>query len=369
MPEPLKNIYNDAFFREFSKAVKAVLPAVNRAAFIAACRSNGWEKMELKQRMRHLATTLHDLLPGNYKNKLTQVLKIMDALPAESTNQYGSLAYMLLPDFVEQYGLQDPRISLKAMEKISTFTSCEFAIRPFLIKYPEQVMAQMLVWSTHRDDKIRRFASEGCRPRLPWAMAIPELKRSPAPILPILEQLKNDPSEFVRRSVANNLNDIAKDHPALVIKIAKKWMGKTAETDKIARHGCRSLLKQAHPEALHLFGTASGINCSISNLALATTTIKIGDTLPFSFSLVLNEQKPAKLRIEFALHFMKANGKQNKKIFKIAENTYPAGKICFFSRKLSFKDLSTRKHYPGRHRLAIIINGTESSGMDFMVSG
>lgn len=366
--EPLKNIYNSAFFEEFTKAIETVVPTFDKKKFLSACKGNGWNQLELKKRMRHLASLLHRHLPGNYKTKLGLVLKIMQALPAKSSGQYGSLAYMLIPDFVEQYGLQEPELSLQAMEKISAFTSCEFAIRPYLIRYPEKVMAQMLTWSTNPSDKIRRFATEGCRPRLPWAMAIPSLKASPLPIFPILENLKNDPSEFVRRSVANNLNDIAKDHPALVLKVAKSWQGISAETDKIIKHGCRSLLKRAHPDALILFGTGPGVNCSVKNLSLNKKRLMIGETLQFSFSLELQEEQAARLRVEYAIYFIKASGKPAKKIFKIAENSYPPAKKLFFSRSLSFRDLTTRKHYPGKHTLAILVNGKEYCEIKFTVT-
>ncbi len=367
MAEPLKNIYNPAFFQEFSTAVSSVVPGFNTTKFLADCKRDGWEQMELKQRMRHLSSVLNKYLQGDYKKKISQVLKIMNALPAKSSTQYGSLAYMLIPDFVEQYGLEETGLSLKAMEKITAFTSCEFAIRPYLIRYPQEVMAQMLLWSKHPSDKVRRFASEGCRPRLPWAIAIPSLKRSPLPILPVLENLKNDPSEFVRRSVANNLNDIAKDHPDLVIIIAKSWQGSSPETDKLIKHGCRSLLRQAHADALNLFGTGANVHYSVKNFSLHKNRIAKGETLIFSFSVELNEKKPAKLRIEYALYFMKKTGNPSKKIFKIAENTYPTGKELFFTRSLSFKDLTTRKHYPGKHSIAIVVNGKECCTMDFIL--
>ena len=368
MAEPLKNIYNDLFFAEFTQSILTTNPGFKVKKFMADCRNKQWENMELKQRMRHLSTILHHNLNGDYKKKLSQVLKIIKALPSKSAAQYSSLAYMLFPDFVEQYGLDDPEISLKAMEKITLFTSCEFAIRPYLIKYPGIVMEQMLIWSKHPNEKLRRFSSEGCRPRLPWAIAIPYLKNDPSPILPILENLKNDSSLYVRKSVANNLNDIAKDHPALVLNIAKNWKGESVETDWIIKQGCRGLLKQANREALILFGTRGDVNCRVTNLVLNKTKIRIGETIQFSFELLLKENKPATLRIEYALYFMKSNGRQNKKIFKITENNYACKKKIPFFKQQSFKDLTTRKHYPGAHFIAIVVNGKELCKKEFMVT-
>jgi 3-methyladenine DNA glycosylase AlkC len=156
----------------------------------------------------------------------------------------GGLVYIFLPDYIEQYGLEDFESSVKAIENVTRFVSCEFAVRPFILKYGGTMMKKMRTWSLHKSYHVRRLSSEGSRPRLPWAISIPELKKDPSPILPILENLKNDPSEWVRRSVANNLNDIAKDHPGLVIELARKWKGISRETDAIIKHGSRTLLKK-----------------------------------------------------------------------------------------------------------------------------
>ncbi|MBC7866402.1 MAG: DNA alkylation repair protein [Gloeobacteraceae cyanobacterium ES-bin-316] len=365
MAELLKNIYNPVFFDEFTIAISKAKPRFDKGSFCASIQSEGWDKMELKQRMRHIASVLHKELAGNYPQKLEQLLKIMDFVPRKSAGEYGSLAYMLIPDFVEQYGLDDLKISLEAMERITQFTSCEFAVRPYLLKYPDTVMPQMFDWSLHPSEKVRRFSSEGCRPRLPWAMAIPFLKKDPSPILPILENLQNDSSEFVRRSVANNLNDISKDHPGLVIEITKKWIGHSPATDRILKHGCRSLLKKSNIETLQLFGTAAHTKCSVLNLGLDALSIRIGEQIKFSFDVVLKEKKVSFLRLEYLIYFMKANGKASKKIFKIAESEFEPLKIVSYKRKHSFKDLTTRKHYTGLHMLSIVVNGQELQSIHF----
>ena len=356
----LKEIYNEHFFAEFIKAIKKIVPDFKAKTFLADVRTPQWSQMELKQRMHHIVFVLNGTIQGSYQQKLQQVLMIMDVLPQKAEGQYGSLAYMLIPDFVEQYGLEYPDISLKAIEQITLFTSCEFAIRPFLLKYPEKVMQLMLRWSANKDERIRRFSSEGCRPRLPWAMAIPSLKKDPSPILPVLKNLYNDPSRFVRKSVANNLNDISKDHPELVIKIAKEWKNKSEASNWIIKHGCRSLLKTGNTEVLELFDTASGTKFSLKNLQLGKSRLCIGETLPFSFQLTLNESNPCKLRVEYFVYFLKSKGQHRKKIFKIAETKFYPGKTVNFNRKHSFKNLSTRKHNAGEHLISIVVNGKES---------
>lgn len=364
MAEPLKNIYNDLFFKEFNAIARSVIPDWNAKAFDKAVKNTQWQQMELKQRMRHLACCLHKQLKGAYRQQLRSVVKITDAIRSKNHLQYGGLAYMFIPDFVEQYGLDDMEKSFKAMEKISMITSCEFAIRPFLIKDQQKVMAQMLAWSKHPHQNLRRFASEGCRPRLPWAMAIPSLKKDPSPVLPILENLKDDGSVFVQKSVANNLNDISKDHPAIVLSIIKKWKGKNKTTDWILKYGSRGLLKSAHEEVLDLFGTGSNIKTAVSKFALSKKQLAIGESFRFEFELELKERSAANLRIEYMVYFKKAS-KESKKIFKINERSYSPGVTYTFKKNHSFKDLTTRKHYPGTHAIAIIVNGKEMARQSF----
>lgn len=365
MPEPLKNIYNPNFFEQFTRTVEKVLPQFRKQHFINQVFDAEWGNKELRQRMRHIATTLKDHLPGSYKENIAHIIRIIRQL--ENNGIKSGFEYMFFPDFIEQYGLNDLNTSLKAMETITQFTSCEFAIRPFLLKYPDEVMKQMLKWSKHSSFHVRRFSSEGCRSRLPWAMAIPHLKKDPSPILPILENLQKDPSLYVRKSVANNLNDIAKDNAEVVIQIARKWKGNCQETDWIIKHGCRTLLKKADKNIYKLFGLTGKTNCAINNLKLDKAKIKNGERLGFSFSLNVVNKKDVKLRIEYMIYFVKANGKQSGKLFKLAENNYKAGNDYLFNRQQNFKDLTTRKHHPGKHKIAIIVNGQELATREFIL--
>lgn len=365
MAEPLKNIYNEVFFAELDTALQKAIPEIDSRKFIAAVKNTAWSGLELKQRMRQLSTTLHDQLTGNYKSKLSRVLKLVAVLPTHSKVTYSGLAYMYLPDFVAQYGLSEMDLSLKAMEKINMVTSCEFAIRPFLLADEKRVMKQMLAWSKHPHQNIRRFASEGCRPRLPWGAAVPSLKKDPSSILPILENLRDDKEVYVKKSVANNLNDISKDHPGLVISIAKKWQGRSATSNWIIKHGCRGLLKSGHKEVLNIFGTGTHIKAVINKLSISKSTLLIGEDFQFDFQLQLKEKEPYKLRIEYAVYYQKSNASLSKKIFKINEGLYQNERVYSFSKKHSFKDLTTRKHYPGKHAIAIIVNGNELGKMEF----
>ena len=364
MPEPLKNIYSKAFIDEFTTVLKKVYPPLDANRFTKLIFDKGWAEKELKQRMRHIAEVLKQFLPENFSESTEIISRCIDELKNIYEGEM-SLAYMFFPDFVEVYGIEDFENSIMAFEKITTFASAEFAVRPFLIKYPEKMQKQMLKWSAHPHAMVRRLASEGFRPRLPWGMAVPYLKKDPSIILPVLENLKQDESETVRRSVANNLNDIAKEHPELVMQIASKWKGLSTETDWIIRHGSRTLLKRGHSSALKFYGLTEIKGVQVTNLKTNKKKLKIGDDLIFSF--ILSVKKEAKLRIEYGIDFVKANGKTSRKIFKLSENIFKKGDHDL-SRKQSFKDFTTRKHYPGKHTIAILVNGQEKEKAEFALS-
>jgi 3-methyladenine DNA glycosylase AlkC len=270
-----------------------------------------------------------------------------------------------LDNYIEQYGLDDYETSIKAIEKITQFTSCEFSVRPFIIKYEKKMMKQMLIWSKHEHWGVRRLSSEGCRPRLPWTMALPNLKENPAPIIPILENLKNDISRFVRLSVANNLNDIAKDNPETVINLVKKWKGKSENTDWVIKHGCRTLLKQGNAEAMEIFGFNDAKNIIIKDFKISTPKVKIGESLEFGFKLINNNDKKAKIRLEYGLYYQKANKTLSKKVCKISEKEYTQNSITQITRKHSFAVVTTRVLHRGLHQVSVIINGKEFDKYDF----
>lgn len=228
------------------------------------------------------------------------------------------------------------------------------------------MLMQMQKWSLHPEHTVRRLASEGTRPRLPWAIAVPYLKKNPELVLPILENLKDDPSESVRRSVANSLNDIAKTHPQLVLEIAGRWTGLSKETDAVIRHGSRTLLKQGNPDILKHYGLTAD-DLSITGLLLESAKVTIGESLSFSFT-VKNESATARLiRLEYAIHYVKANGLLSQKVFKISERSYVPAESATIVRKQSFRVITTKKFYPGKHQLSLIVNGELKGSAEFML--
>jgi 3-methyladenine DNA glycosylase AlkC len=361
----LKDLYSPGFYNKLSDSLKEVLPSFNKSRFIKQIFTDDFSDKELKARMRHTSEVLFQFMPSDYKQTVGIILKLIRYLKSKGIND-GGLEDMFIPDYIEVYGIDHFEISMKAFETITQFVSCEFAVRPFFIKYGDRMVNQMILWSMHKNDKVRRLSSEGSRPRLPWAMAIPALKKDPSPILPILENLKNDPSESVRRSVANNINDIAKDHPDIVMKLARNWKGISKETDAIIKHGSRTLLKKGHADILNHYGLKSK-NILVSDFKIDNPIVKTGGHVSFSFLISNEDKKEQIVRLEYGLYYNKANNQLARKVFKISEKKYKAGAKIEISRKQSFRKITTRVFYPGKHQLSVIVNGEEKAIKDFLL--
>ena len=358
MSSLLKDIYSVSFYDNFSDVLEEILPNFDRHKFKTAIFTESWDNKELKQRMKHTSFVLHQFLPDDFSKASKTIKKIILKLRHNRITET-SLEFMFFPDYIEIYGINDFETSVKTIEFVTQFTSCEYAVRPFIIKYGERMLKQMHQWSLHKNHHVRRLASEGSRPRLPWAMALPGLKRDPKPVLPVLENLKNDPSEYVRRSVANNLNDIAKDNPEIVIQIAKRWNGKSKETDALIKHGCRTLLKQGNSYILKHFGLTDNPNVKVSNFNIKKKEISVGENLEFSFTLQNNDEKTQSVRLEYGIHYLRKNGQHSNKVFKISERQISPDEKIEIQRRQSFKIITTRKFYAGQQKLSIIVNGQE----------
>ncbi|MBE2226232.1 MAG: DNA alkylation repair protein [Ignavibacteria bacterium] len=359
MAEPLKNMYNKPYLEKFAGVFKKIYPAFNSKQFLKLVFDSEWESKELKQRMSHIARCLHKVLPGDYRNNISILKK---AVP-----EFKGFLSMIFPDYVEQFGTDDPKTSIPALMLFTQYGSSEFAVRPFVIKYPQVLMPEMLKWARHKNHHVRRLASEGCRPRLPWAMGLPEFKLNPAPVLKILEILKADESEYVRKSVANNLNDISKDNPETTLKLAKSWYGKNKNTDWIVKHGLRGLLKKGNPDALKLFGWHGSEGLETTGFKLSSTKVPNGGKFDFTFSITPVKPVNENVRLEYTIDFLTSTGKTGRKIFKITEGRFEKGKTYSFTRKHSFRDLTTRKHFKGKHKIAIIVNGEKTAEKDFYI--
>ena len=359
MPKKLKDILiPDDQVKKLAQEIHSVYPELNQGKFIGEVLDPEWKNRELKQKMRHITVCLKNHLPAGYQD----AIKILETIAP----QFNGFVALSFSDFAECYGLNEWEISMNALARFTSSCSSEFAVRPFLDINPERAMHYFYKWADDKDVHIRRLASEGCRPRLPWGMALQKFKNDPKLILPILEKLKTDPEEYVRRSVANNLNDISKDHPELVLELCENWKGQSPEIDRIVKHACRTMLKSGNVRALMIFGFANPEQISVSEFLTDQQTLKISGSIGFSFQLNNHSEQTQTIRLEYRIHYMKSNGKTSAKIFQIREAAYEHGKH-HISKKQALTDFTTRKHYPGEHHIEIVVNGETKAITKFLL--
>lgn len=359
MAEPLKNRYTCQMLGEVAEALSQACPAFEPNVFFERLFEPRWEAYELKERMGHIAVCLHECLPKDLQSALKALMA--------ASHRFEGFEYMFFSDYVERFGLDDFKTSMETLEHFTKSASAEFAVRPFLLKFGDRMLKQMLKWSKSKDARVRRLASEGTRPRLPWAMALPDFKRDPRPCLPILERLKNDEDEVVRRSVANHLNDISKDHPDLLMDCVHEWLGESKEVDRMLKHASRTLLKQGRADAMLCFGYASPDHIRLSSFT-CDASVSMGQRLHFEFRLETNHGALGKIRLEYALYFLRGKGEHSRKVFKISElDETKAAKTV--AKDHAFKPISTRRYYNGLQRLGVICNGVELAQKDFELRG
>jgi len=366
MATPLKEGLNEAAVTRLAKNLQRAYPAFKVRAFVREVVP-GLAVLELKDRVAHVASVLPKYLPEEYREALKVLLLAQDGwVRGKKGDSLGGFASWPIFDFIQNEGLAHFSSSMDALARLTSLFTAEFAVRPYIARYPDKSFKKLLKWSLHRDEHVRRLASEGCRPRLPWATQVPALLANPSPILPILENLKDDPQEYVRRSVANNLNDIAKDHPDLVIDICAKWLkGATKERRWLVERATRSLVKDAHPRVWALLGFAKSPQVSVESFRLMPKKLKLGGNISFSFDLVSQGRSAQRLAIDYAIHFVKANGSTRPKVFKLKVLTLKAGQSLALQKKQSIKAISTRKFYPGKHKVELLINGKSSGTVSF----
>jgi 3-methyladenine DNA glycosylase AlkC len=364
MPQALKDcFFTRDFFDVLSAALKDAYPAFDAAAFDSALYDADWPGRTLMERARHAAVALDAVLPGDYRAALDILRQVA---PVVDTEGFNKLVYS---EYVALRGLDDWDASLPALEAFTQVMSAEFAVRPFILQDLPRMMDQMRRWADHPEASVRRLASEGCRPRLPWGIRLHPLVDDPAPILPILEALKQDPSEDVRRSVANNLNDIAKDNPAVVVEVLGRWQAiNTPEMDWLIRHALRTLIKRSDPAALALLGYPREAAVTVHDLTVDPDPVALGERTRFTFTVTSTGDTPQNLMIDFVVQFMKANGKQAPKVFKLTKQTLAPGESAQISGRVDFKPISTRVYYPGEHAIEIQINGARLARVAFVVT-
>ncbi|MEZ0274064.1 MAG: DNA alkylation repair protein, partial [Roseimicrobium sp.] len=310
----------------------------------------GLEPLNLMQRLRRMTEGLHATLPSDYEKALAVLRKVAPRIDH-------NFVTLVLPDYVSLYGLEDFEASMDALKFFTPFGSAEFAIRPFLRKDLKRTLKVMHQWSRDKDESVRRLASEGCRPRLPWSFRLDALVEDPSPALSILENLKSDSSLYVRKSVANHLNDITKDHPDWVLDLLAGWPMENAHTAWIAKRALRTLIKKGDRRALAVIGAGEKADVKVLEFSLAPQKVKLGERLTMSLHLQSQSKKAQRLVVDYAIHYVKKSGATSAKVFKWKECTLESGAVLTLAKSQRFVDFTTREHHPGKHAMDVMVNG------------
>ncbi|HEU5074229.1 MAG TPA: DNA alkylation repair protein [Polyangiaceae bacterium] len=358
MAEPLKHSLNANVMQTLARDLSRVQPAFSEAVFVRQCLT-GLEALELTARGWHIAEVLQRHLPADFPEAAAVVQAALGA-ELDRTDAFGMSLFRYLPYvfFVQKYGLDAFEPAMQLQYELTKRFSAESSIRAFLVRYPDQTLARLRRWTKDPNVHVRRLVSEGTRPRLPWAPRLRAFQNDPTPVLALLERLRDDGERYVQRSVANNLNDISKDHPELAVATCARWLEHpSAGRIWIARHALRSLVKQGHRGALRLFGAGREPEVRVERLRITPRRAHIGDTLRFEVGLVSTSAQSQALVCDYRVHFVKAGGKTSPKVFKLKQLELGPAESVELRGRVSLAPMTTRRHYPGRHVLELVVNG------------
>jgi 3-methyladenine DNA glycosylase AlkC len=365
----LKNFYNQAVVQDIATRIAPNYKPFKRDDFVAEIMRE-LPSLELKARALCIASALRQYLPQDYPEAVRILVDSMGNDDGSGGIEgMGGFRHLPFLNFVEKYGLDNPELSLRTLQQMTKYFSGEFAIRPYLILHPDLAFTAAHAWSKDTDWRVRRLASEGMRPRLPWGSRLKKLVIDPAPVLPILDRLFNDPHHAVRRSVANSLNDISKDHPALAVQIAARWLKEndTEEVRKTVHHALRTLRKKGDKATCDLLSIAHDAQVKLTAFSLEKDSVMIGETIGFNVTLVSEEKKSIRLVVHYAVHHQRKNGTTAPKIFKLAQVHLKSGEKIILLGKHSFKKITTRRYYPGEHKIEIIAAGVSYGEKGFVL--
>jgi 3-methyladenine DNA glycosylase AlkC len=366
MATPLKDSFGPDVPVRIAGAIAAVHPSFPVEAFLADAL-RGYGALELTPRCRHIADALHAHLPADYDQAIDILLASLGP-PAERPVLTGMAAFFYAPHvfFVADHGLDHWETSMRAQHELTQLFTAEYSIRAFLLREPERTLARLREWASDPSPDVRRLVSEGSRPRLPWAPRLRQFQLDPTPVLELLELLKDDPSLYVRRSVANNLNDIGKDHPELLVATCRRWMtGATKERRWLVRHALRFAVKRADPAALEVLGFRATEPADIDEVTIEPAHPRIGGKVRISAIVGNRGDRRASFNIDLRIHFVKAGGNTGPKVFKIREVDLAPAERVTVSKVVALHQQTTRTHHPGVHRVELLVNGTSHPAGSF----
>ena len=366
MAEPLKNYFGPEVAARIAGMIEKVDGAFPAKAFLTDAL-DGYEALELTPRARQIGRALGRHLPQGYE-RAVEILIASLGPRLEVAELTGIDVFVYLPHvyFVAEFGVEHFEASMRAQYELTQRFTAEYSIRVFLERYPERTLARLLDWAVDPNVHVRRLVSEGTRPRLPWAPRLRAFQHNPQPVLELLELLKDDPELLVRRSVANNLNDIGKDNPAALIETCRRWM-RDAPTQRrwLIRHALRSAVKRGDPAALEILGYLPAVAVSVRDVHIAPAMVPIGESVTVSVELANDGASTEQLLVDLRVHFVKANGRASPKVFKITELGLEPGESARLAKTISLAQHTTRTHYPGRHRVEVLVNGRASGAQTF----
>ena len=359
MADALKDMFSKKFYERLALEFNKVDKNFHPDKFVKDVIKN-IDSLSLNQRMRNTSMVLKQHLPSDYK----KAIDIMWEVIPEFKSSYTAL---LFPDFVGQYGHTDFKLSMDALSYFTQFGSSEFAIRVFLKRDLDKTLVVMKKWSEDKNYHIRRLSSEGSRPRLPWSFNIEAIAKDPEYTRPILERLKTDSELYVKKSVANHLNDFSRINPDWMLKVINTWDQKNTDTAWIIKHASRTLIKKGDARSLAVFNYEKSPRLTIEKLEIEKLKIKLGDSLRFSFDIISGKSKSQKLVVDFVIHYHKKSAELVPKVFKLKDLDLKEKQKVHISKAHRFMDFTTRKHYPGKHALEIMINGKSYGKKEFIL--
>tara|TARA_R110002072_G_scaffold1780_3_gene14631 strand:- start:30095 stop:31228 length:1134 start_codon:yes stop_codon:yes gene_type:complete len=351
-------LFNQSTVTELAHALGKASPKFVKDRFIKGSLQ-AFPQLELKERIAHLVHMMAEQLPEDYPQSLRILEKALPAAldPKLEDDDFGRFIWVVPGEYVATYGCTKNRLkhSLKFLQYSTMRFSAENAIRPFLNEFPEATMTFVQKCAQSKNYHVRRLASEGIRPFLPWS---PRVDLPVADVLSVLDQLHRDKTRYVTRSIANNLNDISKIAPELVLEQLKHWgrLGEQEPTELewMTRHALRTLIKQDHKGALALLGYPVDPKVKLKQLDVPGS-IRVGDALNFSFDL--HSEVDQRLLIGFKLYYLKANGSHATKVFKVKDLAMVKGETTSCRKSQTFRPMTTRTLYPGEHKIEIVVNG------------
>jgi len=368
--DPFKNEFAYEKAELIAKRLHAVHPEFPLDRFRRGLKP-ALEPLELKQRVHLLAGRIAACLPPHPPAAFGILVESLARDEADTTGLRGFPVWPLT-EIVARHGLGHFTASMAALREMTRRFTAEFAIRPFLRHDLAKTLRQLEKWTRHPDPHVRRLVSEGSRPLLPWGGNLPEIMADPELTLHLLEKLHRDPSDYVRLSVSNHLNDFSKKHPDLVLETLSRWRDAGAGDDpafgKLARHAYHTLIKSGHPDALawHGFGDPSMLR--VEGFSLTEAGVSLGGHLGYRLVIRNTTKKPLNVLFDYAIFHRKANGGTSPKVFKGRKRKLAAGETWEISGRHPLKPVTTRVYHPGLHRIEPRINGRPHPGLDFVLS-